>query len=95
MCKCLEEIEVKVKDKFVSVLKNKGKAIHEFIDESESGFTCKGLMFSSGNWEFVLPMQYKYIIEKNDGEPEKRKSTYKTNFIPSFCPICGKKIKHK
>lgn len=93
MCNCLNKIEKEVKAKLVSGMKKKRQKIHEFIKESESGFQCKGLFFTSGSWEFVLPMEYKYIVEKADGTPEKRTITYKTNFIPSYCPICGKKTK--
>lgn len=93
MCNCLDKMESEFKKRLISERETKGQKIHEFIDESESGFQCKGLMFSSGKWEFVLPVEYKYIILKSDGTPEKRISRYKSNLIPSYCPVCGKENK--
>jgi hypothetical protein len=94
MCNCLDKMEKMIKGKIISTRKEKGQSgISEFVDESESGFTCKGLSFASGKWEFILPVQFKYILEKKDGTPEKRTTTYKTNLYPSFCPVCGKKTK--
>lgn len=91
MCNCLEKTEKEVKKMLVSRLTKQGKQFDSFVNESEGGFTCKGLMFSSGRWEFVLPLEFKYALIKKNGEKEKRASIYKTNFIPSYCPICGKK----
>lgn len=96
MCNCLEKMEAKIKEKIIASRKERGQsAIEQFVDEAESGFSCKGLSFSSGKWEFILPLQFKYILQKKDGTPEKRATTFKTNLYPSFCPICGKKQKSK
>ncbi len=90
-CNCLSEIEAEVKKKVSQIQKDKGRTIHEFVDESESGFTCKGLSFASGKWEVILPIEYKYRLLKKDGTPETRVTKKKTNFVPSYCPFCGKK----
>lgn len=88
MCNCVKELESKIKERFVSESKEK---IHEFVDESENGLQCKGLMFSTGKWEIVLPIEYKFRVLKKDGIPENRVRKYRTSVIPSYCPICGEK----
>lgn len=94
MCNCLEKTEKEVKKKIQEIVNGKGQTISEFVDESESGFQCKGL-FMTGGWQFVLPIEYKYILEKKDGTPEKRTTKHKTNMLPNYCPMCGKKIVNK
>lgn len=93
MCDCLQKVQTEVWNNAVDGLTKKGKIIQN-ADFPENGFTCQGLMFSSGKWEFALPMEFKYVLQKKDGSAGATRK-YKTNFLPTFCPICGKKIIRK
>jgi len=91
MCNCLKELEKRVIESHIKNLEDDGKKIDHFVDESESGFQTKALMLGAGKWSFTLPMEYKYVLQRSNGEPEKRITRYKTNFSPAFCPVCGEK----
>lgn len=93
MCKCLQETQKKVWDNFVKTQKEKGVIVKDKGGLTPNGYTCQGLMFSTGSWQFILPMEFKYAFDNKNGREVKR--TYKTHMIPTFCPICGKKINYK
>lgn len=95
MCDCLVNTEKEVKGKIEEIVTGKGQVISEFVKESESGFQCKGLFFNGSGWQFILPIEYNYILMKKDGTPEKRISKHKTNMLPNYCPMCGKKIQRR
>lgn len=90
MCDCLKKSEEKLIGHVTENLK-KDWTIKE-INEKESGYTNKGLVFSSGGgWKLYIPFEVKYTPVKKDGSDGKEK-TYKTNVFPNFCPFCGKKM---
>lgn len=91
MCDCLKTTQAEIKQNMLDSLKEKGQEIVGHVDECSEGFQCKGLSFSSGGWVFLLPLEFKYILRKKDGTPEKRTTTHKVNLLASFCPICGEK----
>lgn len=92
MCDCITQVEDLFNKAFLTNVGERKIVVHEV---KEQGFTTLTILMMKGPIRFFHPYEVKYVAQKKDGTPEKRVSTFKTNLISSYCPICGEKYPDK